>query len=357
MEQKLMTPGPINVPAISKNRLSKDPPYFAGQDFSRLLGYIQPPLQYIFGTEEPVMIGTGSGTLAMESVLSNFFEWGNQIVIFNMGKYGTNWALMAREYHDVIVHEIDVTDDKHWSDHIRTLRKFLENYPIKGVFITHCETTTALVAPLHLIRMVTRSRSPETLVIVDAISTLAVTPIKARNFDVVIGCSQKGLQLPPGLFFLTASEYAMKVAELCSRSSFYFDVIIERKRTMKNETSHTPASYLFKALLHTVLSIESKGLSQLYTHCLSLRRSCKIMLEYAEIPIFRESPVCTVVKTDKANEILKRLLEKNWVFGGGIREDRGKLIRIMHFGWATQPSFIEAGMREFIKVYKEVHNG
>lgn len=356
---KFLTPGPINVSFMTKDRMLEEPPYFASPEFGELLHEIKEPLKRVFQTNNPVLIGSGSGTLAMEACMTNFLEPGDSVIIISAGKYGDNWCKMA-EYNGlgVINVKVHLPDSKlGWKQVLSKLEYNLKVYNgYKAVFVTHCETTTAAWAPIRDIADCVRKYS-NALVIVDAVSTLAVTELRADLFDVVISASQKGLQLPPGLFFMTVSSYAFAKACGTKRRSFYFDVKTEIERYYKNETSHTPATYLFNPLLHVLRNIEAQfgGVYSIYEHCKDLQKEVLAVLEMYAVPIWSTSPVCTAIMTPHAPEVLLRMKDKGWYVGGGVREYADKMIRIMHFGWATEKEFLTEGVDTLCNTYFDVY--
>jgi len=59
------------------------------------------------------------------------------------------------------------------------------------------------------------------------------------GIDVLIGGSQKGLMLPPGLAFVGVSEKAWAFAEKSTSPKFYFNFKTERKKLKDNQTNFT----------------------------------------------------------------------------------------------------------------------
>lgn len=356
---KFLTPGPINVSFMTKDRMLDEPPYFASPEFGNLLDDIKMPLRRVFQTNNPVLIGSGSGTLAMESCMTNFLERGDAVLIISAGKYGENWSKIA-EYHGIGVIQLTVSlpaTELAWKEIISRLKYHLSLFNgYKAVLITHCETTTAALAPIKQIAECVYDHS-NALVMVDAISSLAVCDLRSDLYDVVISASQKGLQLPPGLFFMTFGAKAFSKACTTNRRSFYFDVKTEVDRYYKNETSHTPATYLFYPLLHALRNIESQfgGVYSIHQHCSDLQRLVLSMLSGYNIKVWSTSPVCTAIMTPYATEILKRMKDGGWYVGGGVRQYAGQMIRIMHFGWATKKEFIVNGVDLLRNIYREVH--
>ena len=327
-------PGPIRIPDCLKEDLSTTAPYFAGKEFSKILERIQPRLKEVFGTQNPVMIGTGSGSLGMESVVSNFFEAGDLVVVIITGKYGMNWSAMCRRRGLEVV-EIVVPDGMPISGE-KLEGAMSSGSSVAGVFITHVDTTTGVLNDVDGLREIIR-KYPQVLIVVDAVCSLLSEHLVSSDYDVVISASQKALSLPPGLFFMTASPFAMTVASTITERSFYFDVLREGKRAIGNTTTFTPASNLIMAL-DTALAVVVDFLGGPKVVIEKNRERAEYArhrLEKAGLTLWSKSPsnAVTAISNSNSSYIVSKLEEEDIIVGSGVRELVGKIFRIMHFGW------------------------
>jgi len=98
---------------------------------------------------------------------------------------------------------------------IDELTSALKSKHYKLVTFTHVDTSTGVLSPAKLIAETVHSVSPGTLVIMDAVCSVASEEIQmdAWGLDVVLTASQKGLGAPPGLSILLASQKAIGVWE------------------------------------------------------------------------------------------------------------------------------------------------
>lgn len=90
----------------------------------------------------------------------------------------------------------------------------LKKKKYKVITITHVDTSTGVLSDIKSYAAVAKRVSPDTLVIVDGVCSVASEEIKFDHWgiDVVLTASQKGLGTPPGLSILIASQRAIKVA-------------------------------------------------------------------------------------------------------------------------------------------------
>lgn len=91
----LFTPGPVQVKPEWMAMMSQPFMHHRGHDFAELMARLQPKLQYTFQTQQPVMVMAGSGTLAMESAVSNLFAVGEHVLVVSIGYFGDVFAKIA----------------------------------------------------------------------------------------------------------------------------------------------------------------------------------------------------------------------------------------------------------------------
>lgn len=340
----LFAPGPVKVPPTVRKLFKTDPPYFTTPEFSKLLELIQPDLQYVFGTTNPVMIGTGSGSLGMEAAVQNFFSKGEYVIVINTGKYGKNWVNMCTR-RGLVVETLnsDLRSPVRPELFGSILAKILKMQGrVDGVFITHTETTTGIRNPIERYLEIIKEISPGTLVLIDAVSSLLTEQLHSFDYDVVISASQKALMLPPGLFFMTASPRALKKAESVENRMYYFDVINENERTAKNITTFTPASDLIPALKVSLHAVVQLGKENVIQECAKLSNIVRQEL-VRRFKMWPSDPAnaVSVFECERANEFVNKMRNMGIVIGGGVRELNNKVFRIMHFGWNTEVEEIE----------------
>lgn len=328
MKELIFAPGPIRIPDPIKETFLEDPPYFTSKKFSHLIKEIQPKLRAIFCTSNPVLIGTGSGSLGMEMAVSNFFSPKDKVVVINTGKYGENWVDMCSRY-GLIVTSIQPDLGRSFNDN--DVRKIASIRDLKGILVTHTETTTAVLNDIKMLKGIHKGA----LIVVDAVSSLLTEELSANEYDVVISASQKAISIPAGLFFMSVSERATYFARSSSCPKFYFDVMNELHRLEKGITTFTPASNLYVALNEALNHILRIGMDVILRHTASLAKYTRLQLSHC-FDIFSKNPcnAVTAVLCENSNGVIQRLYDNYGItIGGGVREMNDKLLRIMHFGW------------------------
>lgn len=96
-----------------------------------------------------------------------------------------------------------------------TLATALQEKKYKILTFTHVDTSTGVLSDAARIAETVRRVSPDTLVVMDAVCSVASEEIQFDGWglDVVLSASQKGLGAPPGLSVLVASPRAIATWE------------------------------------------------------------------------------------------------------------------------------------------------
>jgi aspartate aminotransferase-like enzyme len=132
----------------------------------------------------------------------------------------------------------------------------------EAILIVHNETSTGLVNPVKEIAAAVKRVSPDTLICVDAVSSLAGDKIEmdAWGLDMLLTSAQKALALPPGISLAAVNDRAMARAEQVPNRGWYFDLVRMEKHRVKDSTPATPAIGLIYALDKQLQRILAEGL-------------------------------------------------------------------------------------------------
>src|SRR5207253_3514577 len=96
-----------------------------------------------------------------------------------------------------------------------------------AVTLTHNETSTGVTNDVATLARVVREESPDTLVLVDAVSSLAGIDVRVDEWglDVCLASVQKGIALPPGITVFSVSAQALARAKKLPYRGTYFDFL------------------------------------------------------------------------------------------------------------------------------------
>ena len=263
MEKKvLLTPGPTNIPENLLEILGTDIVHHRKVDFHNTMKELNENLKKIFKTKENVYVLTSSGTGAMEAAVVNYFSKGDKVLVINTGYFGDRFRKISNIYG---LEPINLEYEFGQSYKLEDVKEILEaNKDLKGVFVTHSETSTGVLNDVKAIGELTKNT--DILLIVDTISGLVANEFEfdAWNVDVAVAGSQKAFLIPPGLAFLAMSEKAKKALSKSDLPKYYFDIIQAVKSLeSKAETPYTPAIGLVIVANASCKIIVEKGIENI----------------------------------------------------------------------------------------------
>ncbi len=340
LKRYLLAPGPTPVPPEVLLRMAMPIIHHRAPDFIPIFESAKNRLKWLYQTNNDTLILTSSGTGAMTASVNNFFNQGEHVAVVNGGKFGERWTKICQAY-GLQVTEVTVP----WGQAVNPadVAGALEKDPsIKAVFMQAVETSTGVYHDVEAVGAVLKDKK-DVLFIVDAISALVAHDLKtdAWGVDLMIGGSQKGLMLPPGLAFLSVSAKAWEKAEGSKMPHFYFNLKKERDGLKKNQTNFTPAVSLIVGLDAALGMLEEEGLSAVFARHARLANAMRHAVSAMGLeiyPIQSPSNSVTAIKAPEGvdgQEIYKTLREKYGVTAAGGQDKlKGKVFRVAHLGYA-----------------------
>src|SRR5215510_13697678 len=204
----LLTPGPLTTSRRVKEAMVHD----WGSRDGRFLAINKSVLEQL-----PVVVNAssshvtvpmqGSGTFAVEAMLTTFVPRSGKVLLLVNGAYGQRAkriCLIAGRR--IAVHETpeDTPPD------LREVEKILKtDADISHVFAVHCETTSGILNPIAEIGSLVEQQGRRFLV--DAMSAFGALPLDAARtrFDALAASSNKCIEGVPGLGFVLCREAAL----------------------------------------------------------------------------------------------------------------------------------------------------
>ena len=340
----LQIPGPTNVPQRVLRALSRPTIDHRGPEFAKLSLEVLAGLQRIFQTSGPVVIYPSSGTGAWEAALVNTLSPGDKVLMFETGHFATLWRNMAV----ALGLEVDFvpTDWRHGVDPGVVEEKLVEDrdHRIKSVMAVHNETSTGVTSRIPLIREAMDRANHPALLMVDTISSLASIEYRHEQWgvDVTVGCSQKGLMLPPGLGLNAISEKALHASGSAKLPRSFWDWQPMLTANKQGFFPYTPATNLLYGLQEAIQMLEEEGLQNVFErhdrHAEATRRAVRAWgLEVLCADPAEYSSSLTAVMMPEgfdADELLALILKKfDMCLGIGLGKVKGKIFRIGHLGY------------------------
>ncbi len=339
----LQIPGPTNVPEQVLRALAKPTIDHRGPEFKALAGEIFEGLKPVFKTAGPVMVFVSSGTGAWEASLVNTLSPGDKVLMFETGHFATLWKDMAVR----LGLEVDFVpgDWRRGVDPAVVEAKLAEDrkHLIKSVMVVHNETSTGVTSRIAEIRKAMDGAGHPALFMVDTISSLGSVDYRHDEWgvDVSVGCSQKGLMLPPGIGFNAVSAKAVAASKNARFVKSYWSWEEMLAANKDGFFPATPSTNLLYGLREALRLIMEEGLDNIFQrhrrHGEATRRAVRAWgVEVLCLDPAEYSPVLTAVlmpEGKSADAFRAVVLDKfNMSLGNGLGKLKDRVFRIGHLG-------------------------
>src|SRR5947209_11108297 len=246
MPCKYFIPGPTWVRPELLQEMTRPMIGHRSADFKALFARVVPDLKTLFGTAQDVFVATCSGTAIMEAALLNTAK--QRVLVTTCGAFSERWMTIAESI-GLEVDRLDAgwgnaVDAGELADHLRSRR-----VPYDAVTITHNETSTGVTNDVASLARAVRDESPDTLVLVDAVSSLGGIPVRFDEWglDVCLASVQKGIALPPGITVFAVSQQALARTAKTPYRGTYFDFLQFKKHADADGVPSTPSIPHFRS--------------------------------------------------------------------------------------------------------------
>lgn len=342
---KLFSPGPINVTASTYEAMSAPMIGHRGKDFEELYADIQPKLQEVTKTTQPVYISTSSAWGVMEASIRNLVQ--KKVLNLCCGAFSDKWFDVAQRC-GKDADKIQVE----WGQPIdpEVVRAKLAEGGFDTVTLVHNETSTGVMNPLEEIINVVKSFD-DILIVVDTVSSFTAVPIEVEKLgiDCMLAGVQKAVALPPGITIFTLSPAAIERTKTSTDRGYYFDFMEFVKNGEKNNTPSTPPITLIYGLQHKLNEMLAEGLDNRYARHEKLNQmvinwATKYGFEIFSPEGYRSKTLVTVANNldIDVSLLVKTLREKhNFLINGGYGKVKGSTFRISNMGDETVETMTE----------------
>lgn len=254
----LLTPGPLTTTARTKEAMLRDWGSW-DSDFNAVTADVRRRLVDMAGGGEiydcvPLQ---GSGTYAVEAMLSSFLPRNSKSLVLMNGAYGQR-ATKTLQYLGRDFVPLDKGDYlPPMPEEVAALLE--QNADVTHVFVVHCETSSGILNPLKGIADVVHAAG-RTL-IVDAMSSFGAVPFSVDDIpcDALVSSANKCIEGVPGFGFVIAKRSALEAAEGRSHS---LSLDVHDQWVYMNRTGQwrfTPPTHTVVAFREALLQHEEEG--------------------------------------------------------------------------------------------------
>ena len=340
-DKVLFTPGPLTTSRTVKQAMLRD---LGSRDteFIALVREIRRRLLEIGGVAgrgyEAIPM-QGSGTFALESVVSSTIPPGGKLLVALNGAYGRRIEQIAR------VLKIDVAalpfPETQAVDPQAVALALGRDAAITHVAVVHCETTTGILNPIREIGAVVRHA--QRLYFVDAMSSFGAVPLNLADWsiDYLVSSANKCLEGVPGFAFVLARREALLATSGFARS-LSLDLLAQWKGLeLDGQFRFTPPTHALLAFHQALIEPEQEG--GVEARAARYRQNYRILVDGMRALGFREylAPkqqgyiITSFLYPEDPDfrfaEFYERLNDKGYVIYPG-KVSQGNCFRIGHIG-------------------------
>src|SRR6195256_2233281 len=350
-QRTLMGPGPTEIHPRVLTTMSQPAIGYLDPIFVEMTEELKSLLRYVYQTKNPLTFPlSGPGSVGMEYCFVNMVAPGDKVIVCQNGVFGGRMLENAIRCGG---NPFPVEDK--WGEPVDPQKvedALKKNKDAKIVAFVHAETSTGAQSNAKLLTQIAHKHGA--LVIVDAVTSLAGTPVKVDEWeiDAIYSASQKCLSCTPGLSPVSFSD---RVVERVKKRkdkihSWFMDMnlLLNYWGATHRTYHHTaPTNSLF-ALHEALLLIREEGLENAWARATRHHLALKAGLEAMGMKMLVAEPhrlpqMNAVLCPEGVNEaeVRKTLLNEFSIeIGAGLGPLAGKIWRIGIMGYSCRPDHV-----------------
>ncbi len=255
----LLNPGPVTLTNQVKQAQLQPDLCHREQDFQQLFNKVKHQLLSVYQLnpiDYDCLLISGSGTAAVEAMLSTFVAPHQPVFVVSNGVYGERMLTMLRRQQKQAVH---VQADWQQPIDLSAIEQALQQHPTaRYVATVHHETTTGRLNDIAGLAELCRRYDKE--ILLDAVSSFAGEAIGFSNWPLAAcaATANKCLHGVPGLAFVIAKQRLLTDA-VSHAASLYLDLITYYQAQQNNTVAFTPPIQTFYALSAALDELAEQG--------------------------------------------------------------------------------------------------
>jgi alanine-glyoxylate transaminase/serine-glyoxylate transaminase/serine-pyruvate transaminase len=347
----LMIPGPTEVAVEVLERMSRPVEPHYGEEFVRLYFGVESKLKKVFQTRNDIYTLAATSSAAMEAAITAGTEPGDEVLVCHNGFFGARFAeIVASAGGRAVLVRAEFGQPIRPAE----VEAALRDHPgIRLLALVHNETSTGVENPVREIVAIARKR--KVLTVVDSVSALGGVPLPVDKWgiDFCVSGSQKCLESPAGLSFISVSERAWKfmAARKTPVAGWYLNLLTLRRYRREwikwhPQGPNTAPVSLYMALDAALDRILAEGLEKRFARHARAAKAVRSAVRAVGIKPFVAdacaSKTLTALKMPKGIdgvELRKRMAADHQILlAGGVGGDES-IVRISHMGLTASAEF------------------
>jgi 2-aminoethylphosphonate-pyruvate transaminase len=335
----LLNPGPVTLSPRVRRALAGEDICHREAEFAELTLDVLRGLEAVYdtATEHSAVMLSGSGTAAVEAMLSTFASKTRPTLVVCNGVYGERMAAMlARQGKPAVKLR------QEWLEAIdlAKVEQAIKAQPeIANVAVVHNETTTGRLNDLGPLAELCAKRGLGLLL--DAVSSFGGERLDFAKLQplAVAGTANKCLHGAPGISFVLARKNALEAGE-SQATTLYLDLMEYHREQRKGWSPYTQAVHVTRALREALLEMADEGgvsaRQRLYLHrSTTVRRALADLGIETLVPAAACSSMLTGFKLPEGesyDRLHDRLKQEGYVIYAGQGAFNGRIFRIATMG-------------------------
>ncbi len=255
----LLNPGPVTLTERVRGSLLREDLCHREPEFAELVLDIKRRLLRVYPEAErdyDAILMTGSGTCAVEAMISSFVPRGGRVLVIANGIYGERMAAMV----EVQGKQLELVRSE-WPEAMNVEevdRRLAADSSITHVLAVHNETTTGRLNDLPALARVLKKHNRRLLL--DSVSSFAGEEIRFAdwNLDALCAVANKCIHGVPGICFVIARRDLLEGGR-SGAASVYLDLYRYYKEQKSGYSPFTQATHVCVALQEALAELEASG--------------------------------------------------------------------------------------------------
>ena len=344
----LHSPGPSNVPKAVLDAMSNQPMDMGDPRVDACVDACEQGLKKLLKAQAiDVFFYAANGHGAWEAMIVNLLAPGQKVLIPGTGHFSESWAIMAEAMGAVVLRTPFREGYPIDPQAVEQILRADTQHEIVAVFTVHTDTASSTTSDIPQLRRAIDAAKHPALFVVDVVASLGAIPFEMEKWGInaVIGASQKGLMVPPGVGFCAADARAIEVCENNPAPRFYWDWLRRRKGPSYSRFCGTAPQNLLFGMEAAFGLIEREGIEQVYARHRRLAGAVRAAVQswseagnlgfLCQVPDARSDSVTAIlVKPGIDPERIRKIAREHFqvMIAGGLGPFAGRVFRIGHLG-------------------------